>query len=92
MRKFQQILSYILVAALASAISLFAADYAWSQKRVSKLDQLSSLIDERFIGEADRTAYGDAAADAMVKALGDEWSYYIPASQLRAHQENSNNA
>ena len=92
MRKFQQILSYILVAALASAISLFAADYAWSQKRVSKLDQLSGLIDERFIGEADRTAYEDAAADAMVKALGDEWSYYIPASQLRAHQENSNNA
>jgi len=92
MNKFRKILSYILVAALASAISLFAADTVWNQKRVSKLDQLSGLIEERFIGEADRTAYEDAAADAMVNALGDEWSYYIPASQLLVHQESSNNA
>ena len=92
MKKFQQILSYILVAALASTVSLFAADAVWNQKKVSKLDQLSNLIGERFIGEADRTAYEDAAAAAMVKALGDEWSYYIPASQLQSHQETMDNA
>ena len=92
MRKVQKILSYILVAALASGITLFAADYAWSQKKISKLDQLSGLIQERFIGESDKTAYEDAAANAMVNALGDEWSYYIPASQLKAHQETMNNA
>jgi len=92
MKKFQQILSYILVAALASAISLFAADTFWNMKQVSKLDQLSDLIQERFIGEADRTAYEDAAAAAMVNALGDEWSYYIPASQMQSHQEGMNNA
>ena len=92
MKKLQQILSYILVAALASTATFFAAETFWNQKKVSKLDQLSNLIEERFIGEADRTAYEDAAAAAMVKALGDEWSYYIPASQLQAHQEDSNNA
>ena len=92
MRKLQQILSYILVAALASTISFAAGEKLWEQRNSSKLDQLSGLIEERFIGEADRTAYEDAAADAMVRALGDEWSYYIPASQLRAHQETSNNA
>ena len=92
MKKIQQILSYILVAALASTLSFYAADAVWNQRRVSKLEQLSNLIEERFIGEADRTAYEDAAAAAMVDALGDEWSYYIPASQMLAHQENSNNA
>ena len=92
MKKFQQILSYILVAALASTISLFAADRVWSQGEISKLDQLSDLIEERFIGEKDRTAYEDAAATAMVNALGDEWSYYIPASQLQSHKESMNNA
>lgn len=92
MKKIQQILSYILVAALASTLSFYAADAVWNQRRVSKLEQLSNLIEERFIGEADRTAYEDAAAAAMVDALGDEWSYYIPASQMLAHQESANNA
>ncbi len=92
MKTIRQILSYILVAALASAITLFAADTIWNMKQVSKLDQLSDLIEERFIGESDRTAYEDAAAAAMVQALGDEWSYYIPASQMQSHQENTNNA
>ena len=89
--KYRQLLSYVLVAALASAISLFAADTLWNQRQYSKLNQLSFLIDELYIGEADRTAYEDAAAEAMVEALGDEWSYYIPASQMQDHQLSSNN-
>ena len=92
MKKYRQILSYILVAMLASTVTLFAADTFWNMRQISKLDQLSDLIEERFIGEADRTAYEDAAAAAMVDALGDEWSYYIPASQMQSHQENMNNA
>ena len=92
MKKYRQILSYILVAALASTVTLFAADTFWNMRQISKLDQLADLIEERFIGEADRTAYEDAAAAAMVDALGDEWSYYIPASQMQSHQENMNNA
>ena len=92
MKKFQQILSYVLVAVLASTLSFFAADTVWNRKKISKLDQLSDLIEERFIGESDRTAYEDAAAAAMVNSLGDEWSYYIPASQMQTHQEEMNNA
>ena len=34
----------------------------------------------------------DAAAAAMVKSLGDRWSYYIPASEYDAHEEQVNNA
>ena len=34
----------------------------------------------------------DAAAAAMVDAIGDRWSYYIPAEEYASFQENKNNA
>ncbi len=34
----------------------------------------------------------DAAAKAMISALGDRWSYYISAEDYAAHLENKNNA
>ncbi|MGM9548279.1 MAG: S41 family peptidase [Faecousia sp.] len=83
--------SYLLVAVLATVVTLAAVGYP-GRAEVSKLDQLEALILERFIGEKDQTAMEDAAADAMVKALGDRWSYYIPASEYEAHQEQVNNA
>ena len=95
MKKVWKFLSYVLVAALTASATFFWCDSFMSSSgsvTVSKLDQLSALIDERFIGEADRTAYEDAAAAAMVVALGDEWSYYIPASQYQAHVESVSNA
>lgn len=92
MKKVWQILSYILVAALAALVTLYFFGASPENGKTSKLDTLSGLIEERFIGEADRTAYEDAAATAMVAALGDEWSYYIPASQYQAHVESVSNA
>ena len=96
MKKIYQIISYILVAALASTVTMFVAagtpQAAPVQSGQSKLDQLGDLIEERFIGESDRTAFEDAAAHAMVAALGDEWSYYIPAGEYQSHMETVNNA
>ena len=92
MKKVWQILSYILVAALAALVTLYFFGASPEEGKASKLDTLSGLIEERFIGEADRTAYEDAAAAAMVDALGDEWSYYIPASAYEAHMETVQNA
>ena len=89
MSKFKKILSYVLVAALASAATSFIC---WKCDEVSKLDQLADLIESRFIGETDRTAMEDAAAEAMVDSLGDRWSYYIPEDQYAAHMEQMNNA
>ena len=91
MKKLYRILSYIVVAALASAVTMGICSQYWMPE-YSKLEQLADLIDERFIGESDRTAYEDAAAAAMVAALGDEWSYYIPADQYQAHLETVENA
>ena len=80
-------LSYVLVAALASALTLAL----WGQ-RYSKLTELSSVIDKKFIGEADMGKVNDAAASAMIAALGDRWSYYISAEDYAAHMENKKNA
>ena len=83
--RFLRLLSYLLVAVLASTATWFVAP------RTSKLENLATIIEKRFIGEADQTQIKDAAAYAMVTALGDRWSYYIPASQYAAHVENQNN-
>lgn len=84
-------LSYLLTAALASALTL--AFFARSTTpRPGKLEELETLILERFIGEADQTIMEDAAADAMVASLGDRWSYYIPASKYATYRERVENA
>ena len=79
-----RILSYILAAAIgAGAMFIFHPG--------GKLEELSRILQERFIGETDTTAIEDAAASAMVWAIGDKWSYYIPASQYDAHVNGQNN-
>lgn len=90
-KKILRILSYILVALAASALTLFFV-LASMQKGQSKLIELENLIMDKFIGEADQTAMEDAAADAMVNALQDRWSYYIPADEFAAYMEQMNNA
>lgn len=88
------LLSYILVAALAVTIALGVEAYL-DQPQLSgsnKLQQLEELILEKFIGDADRIAMEDAAAEAMLGALGDRWSYYISAEDFTAYMEQMNNA
>ena len=83
--------SYVLVAMLATVLTL-AVVHAEMGLVPSKLEQLENLIMERFIGEADQTALEDAAANAMVKATGDKWSYYISASEYESYAEQMANA
>lgn len=89
-------LSYILVAAAAAMVTLTLTMTmpirVSGKSTTSKLDELEALILERFIGEADRTAMEDAAAEAMVDSLGDRWSYYIAAEDYEAYQEQMENA
>lgn len=83
----QKILSYVLVASLSSGLTWFLADRVPN----SKLERLAHVIDRRFVGQADETAIQDAAADAMIRALGDRWSYYISAENYAKHKENQKN-
>ena len=81
-----RILSYILVAALASVLTLgfWGSDY-------SKIEEIKADVDRYFIGEADMSMAEDAAAAAMIYALGDKWSYYISAEEYASYEENKNN-
>mgnify|MGYP002518543781 CR=1 FL=1 len=83
--------SYVLVALLATVVTLTMVQLEIGLKP-TKLRQLETLIDEKFIGEADPEKLADAAANAMVKATGDRWSYYIPADEFAAYQEQKENS
>lgn len=86
-----KVLSYVLVALAASAVTMTAVLFS-SWDGYSKLEQLEDLILDKFIGEADRTIMEDAAADAMVNALGDRWSYYLTAEEYKAHMQQASNS
>ena len=90
-KKLIRFFSYVLVAALASAATFFVTAEDPSPNMV-KLAQLEQLLSEKFIGEADLTDMGDAAAAAMVDSLGDRWSYYIPADEYEAYREQMSNS
>lgn len=81
-------LSYILVAALASAGTWLAADRIPN----SKLERLTQAIDQKYIGQADTANLQDVAAEAMIAGLGDRWSYYISAKEYAAHLDRQNNS
>ncbi len=95
LNRFMKALSYILAFSLGAFIMTGYIYYRLGGRAstgVSKLDQLETIIDERFIEDVDMTALEDAAADAMVTATGDRWSYYIPASQYASYVEQMQNA
>ena len=89
--KLLQIGSYILVAMLATVLTLTIVDLEVGLKP-SKLEQLEALIRDKFIEDTDFEKLEDAAAEAMVKATGDRWSYYIPAGEYESYREQTENA
>ena len=91
MKKVQIFLSYVVVAVLASFITMSVFG-GTPEEEYDKLDALGDLIETYFIEETDRTAMEDAAAAAMVDSLGDKWSYYMTAKDYQAYLEQMHNA
>ena len=93
MKKFLRVLlillSYIAVAVVSVLLTVFVALETGSY---DKLDQLEALLLKYYVNGADESKLEDAAAHAMVGALGDRWSYYIPADEYAAYLEQKNNA
>lgn len=90
MKKLMTFMSYVLVAALASAVTFAAANVPREDN--AKLDELRALVDEKFIGEIDWKAAEDSAAAGMVAGLGDRWSYYMSAERYDSYLEQMKNA
>ncbi len=89
--KIRYILSHIVVAVLATALTLiFVAPQ--QDPGMEKLQALENLIEAKFVEEYDETAMYDAAAVGMIDSLGNRWSYYIPASEYASYVEQMNNA
>ncbi len=91
MKKVWKVLSYVLVAALASMVTL-ALNVDERPAGIQKLEQVQELLSQKFIGETDETAMMDAAAEGMVASLNDRWSFYIPADEYGAYMEQMNNS
>ena len=91
MKKLLRSMSYVLVAALASAATFFSVHFVPGNE-YSKLAELKALAEEKFIGEIDWKTAEDAAAAGMVAGLGDRWSYYMSAEQYDSYLEQMDNA
>ncbi len=48
--------------------------------------ELKNMLDETYVGTVDESAVSSAAFEAMVDALGDQWSYYMSPSEWQAYQ------
>ena len=89
--KWVRVLTHMIVFCLGILVVLVPVTLHRDQG-TTKLEALEELIQQRFIGEADTEAMENAAAGAMVDALGDRWSYYLSAQDYQTHLETMNNA
>ncbi len=86
------LLSYVLVGAVVSAMTLVFIAPGVYGKRATKLQEIFDIVDEMYIGNADPQLMEDAAASAMIYAIGDEWSYYVPASSMTEYENQHTNS
>jgi carboxyl-terminal processing protease len=92
LKKFLLPLSYVLVIIATVLGTLVVTQTPVGQPSSGyKLQQLEQLLVEKFVDGADSQKLQDAAAHAMVGALGDRWSYYIPKTEYDAYVESKNN-
>ena len=91
MKRVVQLISYILVAALASMATM-ALSRQKPDDSYDKLEQINQIVEQYYIGQADETKMLDAAAAGMIGALEDRWSYYMTAEDYNAYLEQLKNA
>ena len=88
-----RVLSYVLVALLSVSLTLAVVLLPGrGGEKTDKLNAIRDLIQEKFIGEKNMDKLDDAAAEAMVNALGDRWSYYLSAQEYLLYQDQSKNS
>lgn len=86
------ILSVALTAFGVAGYAIFRYGGGESLDRALKFAAVYHTIERYFVGEADMELVSDAAFDAMVKATGDPWSYYMNTEQLKSYLQYQSNA
>ena len=92
MKKLLRFMSYVLVAALASSVTLMVFIVPRVGGGTDKLEELKSLVAQRFIGEIDWKVVEDYAAAGLIEGLGDRWSYYMSAEDFESYKEQMSNS
>ncbi|NLF35076.1 MAG: S41 family peptidase [Clostridiales bacterium] len=69
----------VLLTVLATLCAVLAALWAVVGTEGLAMLEAFALIQQRFVGEYERSHVLDGAVDGMVEALGDQWSYYLNA-------------
>ena len=90
-------LSYVLVAVAAVVITLAVTagrNGTFVFPGTSKLEELQKLLETYYIDidKVEMTKVEDAAANAMIEALGDRWSYYVTKEEYALLQEQNANS
>lgn len=84
----------VLCAGAASAGTL-AAVLRLEKSRTTALDEkiagVQSIISGSYVGETDWDSVADGAAEGMIDALGDRWSYYMTAEEYESYKQFSTN-
>ena len=90
-------LSYVLVAVAAVVITLAVTAGGIGTivfPGTTKLEELQKILETYYIDidKVEMSKVEDAAANAMVEALGDRWSYYVTADEYALLQEQNANS
>lgn len=90
-------LSYVLVAVAAVVITLAVTagrNGTFVFPGTTKLEELQKLLETYYIDidKVEMSKVEDAAANAMIEALGDRWSYYVNAEEYARLQEQNANS
>ncbi|MCD7948108.1 MAG: S41 family peptidase [Oscillospiraceae bacterium] len=85
----------LLLVAVCCCVAAAAVTLCLSQARLdtNEQDLLAGyeVILEHYVGDYDADAVVDAGLNAMVKSLGDQWSYYLTAEKYEAQNLNRAN-
>ena len=93
---FGRVGSYFIVAIVASLMTFYSVKSTPAAQQnaqgIEKLQELQSLLDQMYIGEIDQEYMIDMAAAGMVQGIEDQWSYYLPASEMQAYHDSMANS
>lgn len=94
--KFSMFIIICLVLVLATALITYKLSVGSFGNReelrnARRYAEIEQIVEENYIGSADVEAMHSAASAAMVRALGDKWSYYMTAEEYEAYKISSAN-